>query len=775
MTKIKFHILNRITHAWATPIIKKAAREEIPDTDFPELCPSYEKMTAQNSAYFNELKLYLDRVNEKPPSLYWHLFKIYQKEIWMITILRLLSALVGAFKPLFIGQFISYLDPMASNDCWFNSISIVLALLFLASICAPALDSFASGINTNFQIKFYMHFYTMLYEKIMRLSSNSRLKFETGNLIQMFDRDSYRVFQGLNILNTCVYPIFQIITNLIFLQYLIGLTTLFTGICYFVLIVPIIYLQMKLQKYITCTNIFQDVRLNLLREIFKNIKKIKFSNIQDYFYKKVKENIDEDMNVWHKLYVVNRVCYTALNSFTTVLSCFTFVTYSVLGNTMNPHIIFPAYLYLDSIAGQLNALRTVFGASLDTYEGYAIITDLMSSEEKPEQVITDMDSKDAIVLTQVTWKWSDPVYVKKLHDHELKKQRYIREIKEEFTEKENLNTFELKGVNIRIKKGERIGIVGAVGAGKSTLFNGLTRELISKDGKMEVNGTIAHFTQEHWIMMDSIKTNITIGKELDYEKLERIVKACCLVKDINSFEDGINSMLGEGGINLSGGQKARVSLARCIYSEADIYLLDDPLAALDAYVGRQVFEKAIKGELGGKTVLLSTHQLQYMNQMDKIIVLDKGQVVEFGTFIELKNTENGVFKSMIESHKFDDIEEFAGVEEEELLYPLSEIQQKPRELIKEDSKKTGDIKWHLYPKLFDGIASKVWFISIGLGFILNFAIEFLGLAIITVWSNDSSRDMFYIGILSASTGLRLLLFCKNKLTIDGVTFGWFIG
>ncbi|KAJ3316332.1 Multidrug resistance-associated protein 6, partial [Boothiomyces sp. JEL0866] len=113
--------------------------------------------------------------------------------------------------------------------------------------------------------------------------------------------------------------------------------------------------------------------------------------------------------------------------------------------------------------------------------------------------------------------------------------------------KEDLNTFELKNVNLKIKKGELIGVVGTVGAGKSTLFNGLTCELTAKNGKVEINGSAAHFTQEHWMMMDSIKTNIVFGQELDYPKLERIVKACSLVKDINAFEDGINTKLGESG------------------------------------------------------------------------------------------------------------------------------------------------------------------------------------------------------------------------------------
>ena len=133
------------------------------------------------------------------------------------------------------------------------------------------------------------------------------------------------------------------------------------------------------------------------------------------------------------VYMINRICYTAVGSFTTILSCFTFVIYSILGNSMNPHVIFPAYLYLDAIASQLTSLRNVIGAALDTYEGYALFTDMMNSEERKEIEVSNKSSEYAFILNNVTWKWFDPVYVKKLHDHNLKKLRYIKKVHEEFT------------------------------------------------------------------------------------------------------------------------------------------------------------------------------------------------------------------------------------------------------------------------------------------------------------------------------------------------------
>ncbi|KAJ3250582.1 Multidrug resistance-associated protein 5 [Boothiomyces macroporosus] len=131
---------------------------------------------------------------------------------------------------------------------------------------------------------------------------------------------------------------------------------------------------------------------------------------------------------------------------------------------------------------------------------------------------------------------------------------------------ENQNTFELKNLNIEIQKGSLVGIVGSVGSGKSTLFSGLVNELLPIEGEVVIQGKVAYATQQPWIMMESILENITFGKDYEKEKLLDCVKASGLVRDFNSFEEGMFTQIGENGINLSGGQKARVSLARCLYS-----------------------------------------------------------------------------------------------------------------------------------------------------------------------------------------------------------------
>ena len=132
---------------------------------------------------------------------------------------------------------------------------------------------------------------------------------------------------------------------------------------------------------------------------------------------------------------------------------------------------------------------------------------------------------------------------------------------------------------------------------------------------------IAYCSQEPWIFNGSIQQMILCGKEMDSERYYRVIQATALEKDFKQLPLGDSSIIGEGGVSLSGGQKTRVNLARCLYVDADIYLLDDPFSAVDAHVSDHIFQKAIKGFLREKICVLVTHQLQHLNDMDRILLL----------------------------------------------------------------------------------------------------------------------------------------------------------
>lgn len=154
-------------------------------------------------------------------------------------------------------------------------------------------------------------------------------------------------------------------------------------------------------------------------------------------------------------------------------------------------------------------------------------------------------------------------------------------------------------------------------------------------GTAAVHGRIAYAPQSAWILTDTVRNNILLGAPFDAARYDAVVRACALDVDIANFPDGDATEIGERGVTLSGGQRARLSLARALYTEADVYLLDDPLSAVDTRVARILFEQAIRGFLRGKAVLLVTHHVAFARQADRLIVVEDGRITGDGTFAEL--------------------------------------------------------------------------------------------------------------------------------------------
>ncbi|XP_035459712.1 ATP-binding cassette sub-family C member 4 isoform X2 [Scophthalmus maximus] len=194
----------------------------------------------------------------------------------------------------------------------------------------------------------------------------------------------------------------------------------------------------------------------------------------------------------------------------------------------------------------------------------------------------------------------------------------------------------LQNVSFTVKPEQLLAVIGPVGAGKSSLLSAILGELSQESGVVKVKGELTYTSQQPWILPGTIRSNILFGKELNPKKYERVLRACALKRDMDLLPGGDLAMVGDRGTNLSGGQKARVSLARAVYQDADIYLLDDPLSAVDAEVGRHLFEECICGLLRKKPRILVTHQLQYLKAADHIVVLKEGQVVAQGTYSELQ-------------------------------------------------------------------------------------------------------------------------------------------
>eukprot|EP00345_Euplotes_harpa_P003158 CAMPEP_0168328890 /NCGR_PEP_ID=MMETSP0213-20121227/6780_1 /TAXON_ID=151035 /ORGANISM="Euplotes harpa, Strain FSP1.4" /LENGTH=379 /DNA_ID=CAMNT_0008332107 /DNA_START=1238 /DNA_END=2374 /DNA_ORIENTATION=+ len=226
---------------------------------------------------------------------------------------------------------------------------------------------------------------------------------------------------------------------------------------------------------------------------------------------------------------------------------------------------------------------------------------------------------------------------------------------------------QIKALSLNISKGEFVCVIGEVGSGKSSLLSAILGDMLYLDDQtldslgskpidtdtrhqlnaasmqatdvIRLGGSVSFVQQVPWIQNKTIRDNILFGEPLDERKYNRVVAACQLAADLEALPGGDLTEIGEKGINLSGGQKARISLARAAYADTDIVLLDDPISALDSNVKRMVVEQVLLGEMRHKTRLLVTHAVDFIDRADKIVVMEAGRVKHIGTYEELQHSD----------------------------------------------------------------------------------------------------------------------------------------
>uniref|UniRef100_A0A8C6K997 ATP-binding cassette sub-family C member 5 n=1 Tax=Nothobranchius furzeri TaxID=105023 RepID=A0A8C6K997_NOTFU len=252
---------------------------------------------------------------------------------------------------------------------------------------------------------------------------------------------------------------------------------------------------------------------------------------------------------------------------------------------------------------------------------------------------------------------------------------------------------------ILLFKGSLVGVCGGVGSGKSSLLSALLGQMTLVEGKVAASGSFAYVSQQAWILNDSLKENILFGHEYDSVKYNALLEACCLLPDLAELPYGDMTEIGERGANLSGGQRQRVSLARALYSERPILLLDDPLSAVDACVGSHIFNRAIRGTAKGRTVIFVTHQLQYLPECDDVVLMKDGQIAEHGTHAHLMGKERDY------ATLFNSVQQ--------------EVSSEKEQLMKAEEKGSGAVAWPVYGAYIKAAGGPVVFIINALFFLFT--------------------------------------------------------
>ncbi|MGH0121463.1 UNVERIFIED_CONTAM: hypothetical protein FKN15_009116 [Acipenser sinensis] len=272
--------------------------------------------------------------------------------------------------------------------------------------------------------------------------------------------------------------------------------------------------------------------------------------------------------------------------------------------------------------------------------------------ENPEQYVLSLKgSPNALEMEKATLSWDKPddnsgtdgtlANGKNSNESEsnIKAQPSESQNGTKSTTKET-NKVTLRNITITLEKGKLLGVCGNVGSGKSSLISALLGEMNLLRGSVAVDGMFAYVSQQAWIFHGTVRDNILMGEDFDEKRYSEVISSCSLKSDLAVLPHGDMTEIGERGLNLSGGQKQRISLARAVYSNRDIFLLDDPLSAVDAHVGKHIFEECVKKALAGKTIILVTHQLQFLEFCDKVILLEDGETKEMGTHKSLMETKD---------------------------------------------------------------------------------------------------------------------------------------
>ncbi|KAF5286347.1 hypothetical protein FQR65_LT12641 [Abscondita terminalis] len=516
--------------------------------------------------------------------------------------------LIKPMQILSLGQlvdfFITETEDSDKNDAYFYAAKLVVFALVAVIIEQPMV---MGGYHLG--IKMRIACCSLIYRKAIKLSKAAFDMTTTGQMVNLISND-LKHFERFSLLSMFIWigPL-----ETIFLSYFmykeVGYSSII-GIMFIFVFIPLhFYMGKFLSRYREKSASRTDERIRLMNEIVTSISVIKMQTWEKAFVKLISLYRKLEMKAIQKSAYLSRI-YSACAGLNSRIALFiTILSYVLANNQINAKQVFVLTGFYNLLK---QAMATFFpiGISLTAETNVCLkrITNFLLLEETlmVSQKIDIQD--DAISLKNVSARWN------KQSQHAL------------------------QNINLNIAVGKLTAIIGPVGSGKSSLLNIILREMPVVDGEILINGEISYSTQESWLFHDSVQQNILFGSNLNHQRYRDVVNACSLQTDFQHFAYADSTMVKERGASLSGGQRARINLARAVYKNADIYLLDDPLSAVDAQVGKEIFENCIRNYLKGKTVVLVTHQLQYLANVDHIVVLDKGLVIAQGSCSDLQKS-----------------------------------------------------------------------------------------------------------------------------------------
>nr|XP_029719887.1 multidrug resistance-associated protein 1-like [Aedes albopictus] len=461
-----------------------------------------------------------------------------------------------------------------------------------------------------------------IYRKALRISSSAKKDTTVGEIVNLMAVDAQRFFELTSYLHVLwAGPL--IIALCLYLLYDILGVAVFAGLGVMIIMTPITGVMATQMRDLQVEQMkIKDDRVKKMNEILGGIKVLKLYAWEKSFQDSILEVRSKEIGILKKMAYYGAGVYFTFTIAPFLVTLVSFAVYVLMdeNNHLDAQTAFVSLALFNVLRVPLGWLPMMVTFAMQAWVSIKRIDKFMNSAELDPSNVTHHKSDNALHIKDGSFSWGDEALT-------------------------------LKNIHLSLRKGQLSAVVGGVGTGKSSLISALLGEMEKISGSVNTDGTIAYVPQQAWIQNATLRDNILFGKAFDQKKYDRVIECCALKPDLEMLPGGDSTEIGEKGINLSGGQKQRVSLARAVYADADIYLFDDPLSAVDAHVGKHIFEKVIgpQGILAGRSRLLVTHGISFLPHVEEIFVVKDGEISESGSYQQLLD-QKGAFAEFLTQH-----------------------------------------------------------------------------------------------------------------------------
>ncbi|KAG0052602.1 hypothetical protein BGZ83_002372 [Gryganskiella cystojenkinii] len=683
------NILSRWCYQFMQIVVSKGYKRQLTSEDIQNLMPKslhslegpYQTLSTAWSLHLKQIESYnrtQDQLSKpqkkKEPFLIWVVLSAFKGPIlWGVT-LKLTRSLAQFLMPYLLQKILRFLESDAATIPTDQGIVLAIAM-FLVSVAVSVVLGQFYVVDLEISIKIRSALISMIYRKAMVLSPEARKGSTTGEITNHMSTDAERWINDLIFFAFALSVPIEITVAMWMLYRILGWSVI-TAVIIVIVLTPV---QAKAGAYLDAVSESkmdaQDRRVRLMSEILANIKIIKLYSYDRAFQYRVQKVRDEELLQIRKIgwtMTFLTIIFTCLPLFMLML---TFVVYATVGGpgftpgVINAEKVFVSVSIFALLYQPIGEISAIIECLIGLRVAMRRVQTFLLKEEMDHSAVQHVahlprDSRTPVIqFSEATFAWGPETKTTENNEEEFERETTTA------TETTALLSAAdstpkivqptLFDLDISISSSSLTAVVGRVGQGKSSLLSALIGDMYKRHGSVKMFGTVAYVPQQAWIVNASVRENIVFGKPFDQDRYDQILHAAGLLPDLQILAAGDQTEIGERGINLSGGQKQRISLARAAYQNADIYLLDDPLSAVDAHVDQHLWRHLIgpEGLLREKTRVLVTHGIQHLDQVDQILVIKEGRVAENGGFDKLMKSKSAFYQLINEysaAHKGSD-------------------------------------------------------------------------------------------------------------------------